>query len=43
VSASGAVLRPITISEVGYLPVAHKNKYGRDYPPVTDDLKGYPQ
>ena len=43
VSASGAVLQPITISEVGYLPVAHKNKYGRDYPPVTDDLKGYPQ
>jgi plastocyanin len=44
VSASGAVLQPITISEVGYLPMAaHKNKYGRDYPPATDDRQGYPQ
>jgi plastocyanin len=43
VFASGAVVQPMTISEVGYLPVPHKNKYGRDYPPVTDDRKGYPQ
>jgi plastocyanin len=43
VSAAGAVLQPIVISEVGYLPVAHKNKYGRDYPPVPDDRQGYPQ
>jgi plastocyanin len=43
VSDSGAVLQPIAISEVGYLPVPHKNKYGRDYPPVPDDRQGYPQ
>lgn len=29
------------ISEAGYLPVAHKNKYGRDYPPNSDDTTGY--
>ncbi len=43
VPESGATLPTITISEAGYLPVAHKNKYGRDYPPVTDDRPGYPQ
>jgi plastocyanin len=26
----------VSISETGYLPIAHKNKYGRDYP-VEDD------
>lgn len=40
---SGAALPPLTISEAGYLPLPHKNKYGRDYPPVTDDSTGYPQ
>jgi hypothetical protein len=39
----GAALPSITISEAGYLPVAHKNKYGRAYPPVVDDRTGYPQ
>ncbi|MFZ0591745.1 MAG: carboxypeptidase regulatory-like domain-containing protein [Bryobacteraceae bacterium] len=29
------------ISEAGYLPVAHKNKYDRDYPPNSDDIDGY--
>ncbi|HEX4227621.1 MAG TPA: hypothetical protein VHZ07_03050 [Bryobacteraceae bacterium] len=29
----------VSISETGYLPVAHKNKYGRDYP-VEDDRSG---
>ena len=43
VTESGVVLQPITISEVGYLPAPHKNKYGRDYPPVPDDRQGYPQ
>ena len=43
VPASGAALPSITISEAGYLPVPHKNKYGRDYPPVADDQQGYPQ
>lgn len=29
------------ISEAGYIPVAHKNKYGRDYPPDSDVNNGY--
>src|ERR1700733_14583560 len=29
-------LAPIQISETGYLEVPHKNKFGKDYPPVTD-------
>ena len=32
----------ITISESGYLPIPHKNKYGRDYSPVPDDRVIYP-
>jgi plastocyanin len=32
----------ITISESGYLPIPHKNKYGRDYSPVPDDRIIYP-
>jgi len=32
----------LTISEAGYLPIPHKNKYGREYAPETDDLKLYP-
>lgn len=36
------VLPAVTISEAGYLPAAHKNKYGRDYPATSDDpLSGY--
>ncbi|HLH07501.1 MAG TPA: hypothetical protein VKW78_09700 [Terriglobales bacterium] len=31
----------IRISESGYLPVAHKNKYGQDYPPANDDAGSY--
>jgi len=27
---------PVTVSESGYLELPHKNKYGKDYPPVTD-------
>ncbi len=30
-----------SISEAGYLPVAHKNKYGRDYPPGSDNADTY--
>src|SRR5579863_2854001 len=33
---------PITISESGYLPIPHKNKYGRDYSPAPDDRIIYP-
>jgi plastocyanin len=40
---AGAALPSITISEAGYLPSPHKNKYGRDYPPAPDDQSGYPQ
>jgi plastocyanin len=29
-------LAPIQISESGYLELPHKNKFGKDYPPVTD-------
>jgi plastocyanin len=31
----------ISISEAGYLPVAHKNKYGRDYPIDADKPDTY--
>lgn len=30
-------LPPITISESGYLPIPHRNKYGREYPPAPDE------
>jgi plastocyanin len=30
-----------TISESGYLPIAHKNKYGLDYPPNAGQTDGY--
>jgi plastocyanin len=29
-------LPPIQVSESGYLELPHKNKYGKEYPPVTD-------
>lgn len=32
-----AILPPADISETGYLPVAHMNKYGRDYPKDSGD------
>jgi plastocyanin len=32
----------ISINESGYLQVPHKNKYGKDYPPVIDDQPAYP-
>jgi hypothetical protein len=35
-------LAPIQISESGYLPVEHKNKYDKDYPPVIEDQPAYP-
>jgi plastocyanin len=35
-------LPPIVISEAGYLPAPHKNKYGADYPPAIDDHTYYP-
>jgi plastocyanin len=35
-------LPPIEISESGYLPIPHKNKYGKDYGPEPDDHTVYP-
>jgi len=35
-------LPAMSISESGYLPIPHKNKYGRDYSPATDDVNLYP-
>ncbi len=42
VDADSEVLPPIGISESGYLPIPHKNKYGRDYPPPPDAGSPYP-
>jgi plastocyanin len=36
-------LPPIGISEAGYLPIPHKNKYGHDYPPESDGHLTYPR
>ena len=32
----GLQLPAISVSESGYLQLPHKNKFGKDYPPVTD-------
>jgi plastocyanin len=37
----GRVLPPIRISETGYIPAPHKNKWDKDYPPVIDDQPAY--
>jgi plastocyanin len=36
VAAEGLQLPAISVSESGYLPLPHKNKYGKDYPPGAD-------
>jgi plastocyanin len=36
VTAGISKLQEVSISETGYLPVAHKNKYGRDYAPNAE-------
>jgi plastocyanin len=41
VTAGVARLQEVDISETGYLPVAHKNKYGRDYPPNAEGQATY--
>lgn len=43
VSQEALVLPPIVISEAGYLPIPHKNKYGHDYPPESDGHLTYPR
>jgi plastocyanin len=40
--AGPLVLPAIVISEAGYIPAPHKNKYGMDYPPVIDGQPAYP-
>jgi plastocyanin len=35
-------LAPLEISESGYLPAPHKNKYGKDYSQTVDDGVFYP-
>jgi hypothetical protein len=35
------VLPPIRISETGYIPAPHKNKWDKDYPPAIDDQPAY--
>lgn len=42
IDKSGLELPPIAVSEAGYLPSSHKNKYGKDYPPPPDDRVFYP-
>ena len=37
VSEGGLALPLISISETGFIPVQHLNKFGKDYPPVTND------
>lgn len=42
VPAMNLELPVISISESGYLPIPHKNKYGQDYRKETDDHTIYP-
>lgn len=42
VSEGTLVVDPISISESGYLPIPHKNKYGRDYGAEPDEHSIYP-
>ena len=38
---TGLVMPLISITETGFIPAEHLNKYGRDYPPVSND-NAYP-
>jgi len=40
-SAAPRMLQAIRISETGYIPAPHKNKWERDYPPASDDQPAY--
>jgi plastocyanin len=42
VGAGALTLVPIGISESGYLPASHKNKYGKEYSNATEDRATYP-
>ncbi|HVN06400.1 MAG TPA: carboxypeptidase regulatory-like domain-containing protein [Bryobacteraceae bacterium] len=39
--AAPRALQGIRISETGYIPAPHKNKWNKDYPPASDDPAGY--
>ena len=41
VGAEGLSLGVIRISESGYISVPHKNKHGKEYPPLSDDHPVY--
>jgi plastocyanin len=41
VAGEPVVLPKLRISETGYLQISHKNKFGKDYPPVPDDHGTY--
>ncbi len=42
VSGTETTLPPISISESGYLMMPHKNKFGREYPPASEEGLTYP-
>jgi plastocyanin len=42
VEPGAPALAPLNISEAGFLPIPHKNKYGRGYPAETDENLVYP-
>lgn len=42
VATSDVAAPPVSISEGGYLAIPHKNKFGKDYPPVPDEGGLYP-
>lgn len=42
VGETALALPPVAIAETGYLMRPHKNKYGKDYPPVVEDAT-YPK
>ena len=42
VPEAGLKLPAIEVSEAGFIPVPHKNKFGKDYPPAADDQIVYP-
>jgi hypothetical protein len=37
VGESGLALPLISITETGFIPAPHLNKYGNDYPPLAND------
>ncbi|MGO4883768.1 MAG: carboxypeptidase regulatory-like domain-containing protein [Bryobacteraceae bacterium] len=41
VDSAARTLLSVRISETGYIPAPHKNKYERDYPPATADQPAY--